>query len=249
MIEAGCMRTDPIPEAIFAIHTRSSAMTGTFHVNRGPVNQSCDNIRITIKSPGGHGATPHRCGDPIITAAELLVQLQTAVSRFNNCMMPAVLTFGSIHGGNAPNIIPQEVVMEGTLRTLYRESRETIRDAVCRISEHVGAAMCTQVEVEFIGIPVPSVVNNDRVVDRAEKVIRELFGADAIQRSEFPGAGSEDFALYLEHCPGAMISLGTQSADDPDTSLSLHSSKTRFDERSLIYAAALFCRFVEDYLQ
>lgn len=248
MLDAGCMRIDPVPEAILAYHTFPVLPTGTFGVIRGPANQSCDNIRITIKSPGGHGAYPHRCGDPVLAAAELLVQLQTAVSRCNNSMMPAVLTFGSIHGGTAPNIFPQSVVLEGTLRAVYQESRETICEAIQRISEHVCAAMRTEVEVEFLKPAVPSVVNDDKLMDLVDETITELFGREAAHYLKFPTAGSEDFAHYLQYCPGVLIRFGTETPDDPATALGLHTSKTHFDENSLVYATALFCRFAEKYL-
>jgi len=215
----------------------------------GPATQSCDNIRITIKSMGGHGAYPHLCADPVIAAAEVLVQLQTAISRRNNSMMPAVLTFGSIHGGTAPNIIPREVVLEGTLRAAYQQSRDVIKKAVKEITEHVCAAMGTEVEVQFVGSSTAAVVNDSQIVGKAENAIKTLFGEQAAIQMPFPTSGSEDFANYLEYCPGALIRVGTRSLSDPNTALGLHTSKVRFDEQSIYYAAALFCQFALDYLK
>jgi len=249
MIEAGCMQLDPAPEAMLAFHTYPPYMAGTFGIINGPATQSCDNIRITIKSMGGHGAYPHLCADPVISAAEVLVQLQTAISRRNNSMMPAVLTFGSIHGGTAPNIIPKEVVLDGTLRAAYQQSRDVIKKAVKEIAEHVCAAMGTEVEVEFVGSSTAAVVNDSQVVSKAENAIKSLFGEQAAIQMPFPLSGSEDFANYLEHCPGALIRVGTQSPSDPNSALGLHTSKIHFDEQSIYYAAALFCRFALDYLK
>jgi len=109
--------------------------------------------------------------------------------------------------------------------------------------------MGTEVEVEFVGSSTAAVVNDSQVVSKAENAIKSLFGEQAAIQMPFPLSGSEDFANYLEHCPGALIRVGTQSPSDPNSALGLHTSKIHFDEQSIYYAAALFCRFALDYLK
>jgi len=248
MIAAGCLSQVPVPESILCCHTYTPLPTGKFYVRRGAYSSSCDYVRITVRSPGGHGAYPQRCGDPVLAAASLLMQLQTCVSRENDAMYPAVLTFGSIHGGDAPNVIPNAVELKGTLRAVSEESRRTIKQAICRITEHACAALRTEAEVEFYGSSVPPVYNDAAVVDRAERAIRALFGENAVVPMPTPAGGSEDFAQYLSCCPGAQIRFGTQDPADPGTALGAHTPKVRFDDRSILCAAALFCRYVTDYL-
>ena len=248
IIEAGCLELDPKPESILALHTCTPLQWGKFGFLKGASNAGCNNLRITVRSSGGHGACPQRCGDPVLASAMLLAQLQTCVSRDNDSMLPAVLTFGSIHGGTAPNIIPAEVVMEGTLRTQYPESLDVIKKSILRISEHACAAMRTECDVEFLQPSVPCLHNDSEVVDRAERSARKLFGDEAVCRMELASTGSEDFANYLQYIPGALIRLGTRNPEDPQTMLGQHAAAVRFDERSLCYGAAFLCQYVQDYL-
>ena len=249
MIEAGCLELDPKPESILMMHTYTPLERGKFGVIKGPANASCDNMRITVRSSGGHGAYPHRCGDTLYAAGTLLTQLQASVSRENNCMMPAVLTFGSIHGGTVCNVIPSEVVMEGTLRTLYPESRKIIKDAIVRICENICAALRTECTVEFLQPDVACLQNSPEIIDRAEAAIRKLFGEDAIYQIPSPNPGSEDFANYLEYIPGATVRLGTQNPDDPQTKLGQHAAAVRFDEGGICRGVAFLCQYVADYLK
>lgn len=248
MIEAGCLELDPKPESILMMHTYTPLESGRFGVIKGPSNASSDSLRITVKSVGGHGAYPHRCGDTLYAAGSLLTQLQAAVSRDNDCMKPAVLTFGSIHGGVANNVIPTEVVLLGTLRTLYPESRETIKASVKRISENICAAFKTECTVEFLKPDVACLKNDAGIVDRAEAAITKLFGAEAIYQIPAPNPGSEDFANYLEYIPGATVRLGTQNKDDPQTALGQHAAAVRFDEGGIWRGVAFLCQYVKDYL-
>ena len=248
MIEAGCLELEPKPESILMMHTYTPLESKRFGFIKGASNSSCDNMRITVKSSGGHGAYPHRCGDSVFAAGTLLTQLQASVSRDNNCMLPAVLSFGSIHGGKTPNTIPTEVVMEGTLRTLYPESRETIKKSIQRISENICAALRTECTVEFLEPSVPCLHNDPAVIERAEATVRKLFGDEAVYQIALPNPGSEDFANYLEHIPGATVRLGTRNPEDPQTMLGQHTAAVRFDESGLCHGVAFLCQYVKDYL-
>lgn len=248
MIEAGCLELEPKPESILMMHTYTPLESGRFGFIKEASNCSSDSVRITVRSAGGHGAFPQRCGDTVLAAGTLVGQLQMAVSRDNDCMHPAVMSIGSIHGGDAGNVIPAEVVMKGTLRTLHPESRETIKNSIRRISENVCSALRTECTVEFLEPSVPSVYNDPAIIDRAEAVVRKLFGEEAVYRMPAPSNGSEDFANYLQHIPGAVVRLGTQNPEDPQTALGQHAAAVRFDEKGLSMGVAFLCQYVLDSL-
>ncbi len=244
MIEAGCLKLEPRPESILMMHTYTPLESGRFGFIKGPSNCSSDNMRITVRSAGGHGAFPQRCGDTVLAAGTLVGQLQMAVSRDNDCMRPAVMSIGSIHGGTAANVIPAEVVMLGTLRTLHPESHETIKNSIRRISESVCTALRTECTVEFLEPSVPSVYNDPAIIDRAEAAVRKLFGEEAVYYMPAPSNGSEDFANYLQQIPGAIVRLGTQNPEDPQTALGQHAAAVRFDEKGLPMGVAFLCQYV-----
>ncbi len=248
MIEAGCLELDPKPESILMMHTYTALESGRFGFIKGPSNAASDSIRITVKSQGGHGAYPYRCGDTLYAAGSLLTQLQASVSRDNDCMKPAVLTFGSIHGGTAGNVIPTEVVIKGTLRTLYPESRETIKKSIVRIAESICAAFKTECTVEFLQPGVACLKNDADIIDKAEAAVRKLFGDDAVYQIPSPNPGSEDFANYLEYIPGATVRLGTRNENDPKTMLGQHAAAVRFDESGIWRGVAFLCQYVKDHL-
>ena len=108
--------------------------------------------------------------------------------------------------------------------------------------------MRTCVEVDFMDTSVPSAINDNAIVDKAENAIKKLFGADAISIMPFPSTGSEDFALFTEKLPGAIIRFGTNDPENAATMLGVHNPGVQFDDRSLFYASALFCQYVLDYL-
>ena len=132
MLSQGLFR-DGTPHAVVGFHCAPDLPLGTISIREGIANASCDSIRLEVTGKGGHGAHPELCVDPVVLSAGLLMQLQTLVSRNNNPADPVVLTFGEIHGGTAPNIIPNTVTLRGTLRTLDNQVRRRHLEAIARI--------------------------------------------------------------------------------------------------------------------
>lgn len=239
MIESGCLEREPAPEAIYTIHCDPIYPVGTFGLIRGRANSSCDKLRIVVKSAGGHGAKSHLCCDSVLAMAELLTLLKNVVAHDNNFMLPTTLTFGHIEGGVAGNVIPKQVIAEGTLRTIYPESRIRLKESIRRACSGIAEALDTEIDLEFLGDGVPSADNDEALFEEA----RALMG-DACNIMPLPLSGSEDFALYQEKLPGLYIRLGTHNKNDPATQISLHNAKIRFDEEAMLYALELYKKII-----
>ena len=220
---------------------------GTVGVRSGSFMASSDSVSLTVKGRGGHGAHPHKSVDPITAAAYILAELQTVVSRSVAPLEAAVLTMGRIEGGTAANVIPDTVTMEGTVRTVSRETRALMEEKIRQIACHGAEALGASCEVEYKR-GVPAVICDPAVVERIRKAAAEELGSENVVTLETPSMGSEDFARYLELVPGAMFRIGTAS-EDPATRLPLHNGGIRFDERAVLAGAVTFGRLAAEYLR
>lgn len=248
MILAGCMENDPKVDYVVGVHTHPDTPAGKICIRKGPFNAGTDNFKITIKGKGGHGAHPYRCIDPIVTAAYVITQLQTVISRTNPAVKPAVLSIGSIHGGNAANVIPNEVVMTGNLRSFYPDSRIKNLSMMQQIVEKVSEAMGAEGTLEQEGMSLPPLINDNTVVDELILAATQSIGAENIVDLELPSPGSDDFSCYLEHCPGAQFFIGTAN-DNEQSRLGLHNSKVIFDERGIDTGVAVLVQYVWNVLK
>ena len=154
---------------------------------------------------------------------------------------------GRIEGGTAANVIPDTVTMEGTVRTVSRETRALMEEKIRQIACHGAEAMGASCEVEYKR-GVPAVICDPAVVERIRKAAAEELGSENVVTLETPSMGSEDFARYLELVPGAMFRIGTAS-EDPATRLPLHNGGIRFDERAVLAGAVTFGRLAAEYLR
>lgn len=169
------------------------------------------------------------------------------VSRSVAPLEAAVLTMGRIEGGTAANVIPDTVTMEGTVRTVSRETRALMEEKIRQIACHGAEALGASCEVEYKR-GVPAVICDPAVVERIRKAAAEELGSENVVTLETPSMGSEDFARYLELVPGAMFRIGTAS-EDPATRLPLHNGGIRFDERAVLAGAVTFGRLAAEYLR
>ena len=229
------------PDFAVGLHCWPDLPAGTVGVRSGSFMASSDSVSLTVKGRGGHGAHPHKSVDPITAAAYILAELQTVVSRSVAPLEAAVLTMGRIEGGTAANVIPDTVTMEGTVRTVSRETRALMEEKIRQIACHGAEALGASCEVEYKrGVPA--------VVERIRKAAAEELGSENVVTLETPSMGSEDFARYLELVPGAMFRIGTAS-EDPATRLPLHNGGIRFDERAVLAGAVTFGRLAAEYLR
>lgn len=235
------------PELAVGLHCWPDLPGGSVGVRKGPFMASSDSVKITVRGRGGHGAHPHKSIDPITTAAYILTELQTIISRTVAPLDSAVLTMGKFTAGTAANVIPDEVVMEGTVRTVTHETRALMEEKIRTVAEHGAMALGAACEVHYER-GVPAVVCDRQVTEYIERAAAAELGGSKVLTLETPSMGSEDFARYLELVPGAMFRIGT-SNENPATRLPLHNSGIIFDEEAIFAGAAVFSRFALEYLK
>lgn len=245
-----CNFTDVLkPDVFVGLHVSPEYPAGSIGLKKGPANASCDVFQIKVSGKGGHGAHPENCIDPIAISGYVLAQLQTVISRENHPVYPAVMTIGSIHGGKAPNVIPDYVEMSGTLRSLNPDSRQAMQDAIDRIVTSCAEAMRGHGEVIWEK-GMPPLVNSDEVVDGLSAAAAKTIGADRAITVPNPSLGSEDFSyLFPSIAPGAQFRLGSGNDSDPNTRHGLHNAKNVFDESCLTAGASVLVQFARDFLK
>lgn len=241
MFAAGFGQGDTAYDQVIGFHTEPSLTVGQIGIACGPCNASTDIVHLSVRSQGGHGAHPYRCADPVATAAYLITQLQTVISRENPALRPAVFTIGSIHGGTAENIIPTEVRMGGTLRSFDEDSRHNMWRSIQRITEHCCAAMRAEGTAEILeGVPV--LYNDPKLCEILREAATKTLGAENVL--DFPASpGSDDFSCFLEKAPGFQFRVGT-SNDSPESRLGIHNPKNIFDEKAIQVGAEAMAAYI-----
>lgn len=230
--------------AILAAHVDPTRQAGTIGVRSGPLTASCDDMRITVKGRGGHAARPHESNDPIAAAAELVSTLYQFVPRAIDSQDAVVVSFGQIHGGQNANVIPEEVMLEGTVRTLNRDVREKTVQHIRTLAEGIEQVTGAKLEVNFRR-GSPSVQNDEEITNLVSRVAGELLGERNVQLMARPSMGSEDFAYYLERVPGMMFRLGAAGVNGSWPGL--HTPMFDVDERCLSVGAKIFARTVVEW--
>ncbi len=241
MLRSGALDGEPI-DAILAGHVHPELPVGHVGVVPGMCNAASDSVRIRITGKGGHGAQPHRCVDPILAGAALVTQLQSLVSRSISPIDSAVLTIGQFVAGTASNIIPQQAVLNGTLRTLRPEVRDVMAERIDGMVKGLELAYGVKVELEMIpGYPL--LVNDPIVAEMARNVASDFLGPDRVH-IELPRMGAEDFAYFLQRYPGALLRLGCHKPEEGFRH-ALHSPHFDLDERVLDVGVGLFTRLIK----
>ena len=222
--------------AVLALHVDPTRKTGTIGVKSGVLTANCDAMHFTIHGQGGHAARPHESKDPIAAAAQLINMLYQLVPRATDSLDSVVITVGEVHGGENPNVIPEVVELRGTLRTLDAGVRAAAIDQIRNLAKGLTEITGTSIEVDFT-VSIPSVQNDSRLVSILQAEASDLLGTDSCQSMTRASMGSEDFACYLEHVPGAMFRLGC--AKDPRVAPGLHTGDFDIDEDALCIGAAI----------
>jgi hippurate hydrolase len=224
----------------FAIHIGTRYPTGAIRIRPGPQMASSDVISITIHGQGGHASAPHLAVDPIAIAAEIVIALQTMVTRRVDPFDPAVVTIANVVAGTTNNIIPETAFMKGTLRTVSESSRARIKPQIEHLAESIASAHGGRAEVAIeAGYPVT--VNDETFTDFVLDVARDLVGEDHVEELRAPIMGAEDFSYVLQRVPGAMAFLGAvPDGIDPTTVPQNHSDRVVFDEPAMAVGVALY---------
>ena len=247
MIDDGLL--DPLPDAAFALHVMPTAPHGIVAGRAGPLLAAADQIDIVVEGSGGHASMPHQTRDPVPVACEIVLALQTMVTRQFDAHDPVVVTVTSLHAGTAHNVVPNRVALRGTMRSLSRGNRARLGEAVRLLAAGIAGAHGLTAEVTITeGFPVT--LCDPRAVAFGETVSRELFGGEAFARLDAPIMGAEDFAYVLEKVPGAMFFLGVSHAgEDWTRCCGIHSTRMMLDESVMPRGAALLAALAETFLE
>jgi hippurate hydrolase len=237
VLEAGGSR----PVAAYALHVFASAVpTGTFLTRSGPIMAAADRLAVTVRGAGGHAAQPHRAKDPVPAACEMVLALQTMVTRGFDVFDPVVATVGCFHAGTADNIIPGTAHFEVTIRTFSKRNRALVQDRSMRLVRGIAEAHGLRAEAEY-QVNYPVTVNDAAETAFAADTVKEVYGEERFIDSPSPFAGAEDFAFLSAEVPSAYVILGACPAGrDPDRAPGNHAPEAAYDDAVLADGAALY---------
>jgi amidohydrolase len=240
---------DPRPDVVFGLHIGSMLNVGEIGYRPGPAMAAADVLRIVVKGRQTHGSAPWGGVDPIVTASQIVMGLQTIVSRqVNIAKEPAVVSIGGIDGGIRFNIIPDRVTMVGTVRTFDEALRDDIHERIRRTAENIAEAQGATAEVT-IEKPYAVTVNNPALTARMLPTLNRIAGAGNVQlRDRLMGA--EDFSYFAQRAPGLFLFLGgTPKGVDPATVAYNHSPRFSIDESALKLGVRTLLHLTGDYLE
>jgi len=241
MVEEGLFDRFPC-DSVYALHTDPSLPVGMASAVAGPINAAADRVTIRILGKGGHAARPHLALDPILVGCHVYMALQSIVARRIDPLDSAVLSLCQFHAGTARNVIPEDAVLNGTIRTLRPEVRDRMQDLITSIARATAEAHGAAVEIEY-GRGYPSVINADSATEKVAAAAAEVLGAAQVIRERPPSMGAEDFSYMAQKAPGCMIRLGQAGADKGR--VSVHNPKFDFNDDALPIGASIWAALVE----
>lgn len=246
MVEAGVLENPKVDVAMM-LHVHGLFKKGIV-LRSGDKCASSNNFRIIVKGAGTHGALPHNGVDPVYIAAQIIIGATELVSREIPFLNGAVLTMGHIEGGSAVNIIPGEVLIEGTMRTVSPDTQKHLKTRLPELVADIAKAYRGSAELEYLS-DVPVLVNEVNFAKAIGKYITELGEGkfDVYEGACLPG--SEDFAFVTSKVPGVMLNLGMPFPDENGKTYPLHNSKVKFDESSMPIGVATFVECATRWLE
>jgi amidohydrolase len=242
MVEAGVLKG---ADAVYGLHVQPYMNVGQIDTRPGCMNASTDELNIVIQGVSAHASRPHQGVDAIVCAAQLIIALQTVVSRSTSPLQSAVVSLGIIRGGDAPNIVCDRVEIKGTLRTTTPDLRAQLKQRIREICDGVAATCGTTIDLEIV-TSYAALMNTPAEAERVLRIGRRLLGTDNAAYRESPSMGGEDFSYFVEKVPGAFWHLGCASAQPAPT---LHSRDFVPDERCLPIGAAMQAALVLDRME
>ncbi|TNE60392.1 MAG: amidohydrolase [Sphingomonadales bacterium] len=247
MIDDGLV--DPLPDAAFALHIMPNAPFGVLAGRAGPLMAAADEFTITVKGQGGHASMPHDCVDPVPGAAAIVGAIQAMITRRFNAASPVVVTVTQMHAGTAHNVIADDVMLGGTMRTLSPEHRTKVHELIVSTARDVAKSYGLTAECEIReGFPVT--ICDQRAVSLGRRVAVGLSGEDGWNELANPIMGAEDFSYVLEKVPGAMFFLGVaREGDDWRQCCAIHSPRMHVDENALPTGTAMLAGCALEFLE
>lgn len=220
-------------EEILGAHVASHLEVGKVSVTSGPISASCDYFKITVKGKGGHVSAPHLSTDALYIASQIVVNLQSIVSRQTDPVDTVVVGVGLIRGGTTYNTVAEEIVLEGTTRSFTFESREKTNKSVEKIAKSIGEIYGAEVIVEFIDYASP-LINDEKVSEEVAVIASDIVGKENVITNSPKRLGADDFAEFLIEVPGSYIHVGTKNLKNANTSVAHHNDLFDIDEEGLL---------------
>jgi len=239
MLEDGLLEDFGPFDRAFALHISSTVPTGVVTTRAGTMMASADEFRLEVTGRGGHASMPHDARDPIPVACEIVGSLQSMVTRVVPAFDPAVVTVSTIHAGSAPNVIPEKVVCEGTVRAVSHSTRELVLSAMQELAQGVARAHGCEADLIWPRPGYPVTVNDPQAAAHALAVAEGLLGQDRAQVMPTPVMGAEDWSYVLKEVPGAMAFLGAapRGVGRPAPN---HSNRFVIDEKTMADGVGLY---------
>ena len=239
------MLENPKVDAVFGAHLFPDLAMGKVGIHEKEGLAATDRVVITIRGKGGHGAYPHLTRDPILAAGHLITQIHTIVSRSIGPLDSAVITIGKVSGGTAFNIIPDEVELLGTVRSLTSAVRDDLKKRLEEVARGVARSFDLDCQVDF-QYGYPALVNNPEMSHLVAAACGRGIGRENVEFLK-PSMGGEDFAYYLQEVPGSFFRLGCRN-EAKGIVHPFHSSRFEMDEDALPFGVEMFARVIDEYL-
>ncbi|WP_069269308.1 M20 aminoacylase family protein [Paraburkholderia nodosa] len=244
MLDEGLLERFPC-DAVFAMHNMPGFPTGKLGFRAGPFMASSDTVIIDIDGRGGHGAVPHKAIDPVVVCANVVLALQTIVSRNVPPLDMAIVTVGAIHSGDAPNVIPQTAQMRLSVRALRPEVRDLLQERITSLVHAQASAYGATTRIDYQR-RYPVLVNDAAMTAFAQDVARDWLGEDGLIHDMAPLTGSEDFSFLLERCAGSYLIIGN---GDGEGGCMVHNPGYDFNDDCLATGAAYWVQLAERFLR
>jgi len=245
LIEAGVLSGDLAPDRVFALHDHPTLLAGQAGVCSGPSTANVDGFRLTVLGEGGHGAYPHRTVDPVSLACRMVLAVNDMIAREIDPNHPAVVSFGSIHGGQKSNIVPDRVELEATVRTRDPETREAVRQKIERTVNGLAVAAGAPAPRLNYYYGTPAGYNDPELSHQLLEVLERVLGPE--NTIDYPpGMGGEDFGRFSSQIPGVQFRLGVGR---PDVEMALHSPSFDPDEAAIEVGVRLVVEILMDQLE
>ena len=243
MVEDGLFERFPV-DAVFGLHNWPGLAVGQIAVREGPMMAACDLFEIEVTGRGCHAAMPHLGTDAILAAAAIVTGLHTLVARLVDPQDAAVVSITQMHGGQAWNAIPEQVILRGTVRTFSRRVQDALEAALGRTAEAIAAAHRCSARITY-DRRYPATVNEAAATERAARAAALAVGEDHVVRDPTPSMGSEDFAFMLHARPGCYVWLGNGPSDGGRV---LHNPRYDFNDAALPVGTRYWVKLVESEL-
>ncbi|MGF6466243.1 M20 aminoacylase family protein [Paraburkholderia youngii] len=243
MLDDGLFERFPC-DAVFAMHNMPGFPTGKLGFMPGSFMASSDTVIIKVIGRGGHGAVPHKAVDPVVVCAQIVLALQSIVSRNIAPLDMSIITVGAIHAGEAPNVIPETAEMRLSVRALRPEVRDQLQQRITEVATGQAAVFGARAEVDYQR-RYPMLVNDAAMTALARQVALDWLGEDGLIRDMQPLTGSEDFAFLLERCAGSYLIIGN---GDGEGGCMVHNPGYDFNDACLATGAAYWVKLAQTFL-